>query len=548
MTRRPVLLFLAAFAIGAHEAPAAPSGSWVEARGPTLSVLSDADPERAREIALELERFRAALQQLAPGLELRSPIPTRLIAFRDDRSLAPYKSAREGKATRLLGQFLSGPDGNFLILNADPVETEALGVGLHELVHEVVRNNFPWAPLWLHEGLAEYYSTFQVQAGHAVVGGLSPRHRRWIVEGGPLDLAEVLGQEPGTFRRDHAGSVTRLYGGAWALTHFLLSTRGSRLGATADYLDLLAQGEDPRSAFERAYEVRLQTLEDEITRYLQEPFLPVAKLPLAGMPALESIAVQPVRGEVVRVVLGDLLLLAGDRGAAREHFHAALTADPRRADALAGLAFGKELSGSLEEADLLYRDALAAGGPGPLTWLRYGRFLLRRLSGDPAAGAEGDERDGLLAAQAAFHRVLDREPWNAAALALLGQSHLHPEADPAAGLRFLEAAYRAMPERLELAFDLVRLQVRADRFDAAQGWIDGVIRRWGSATLLIAAEEEVARGRLLSAAEKAWHAGEHDRALELLEEAIAVTRDEGAADRLERRWEQLRARVPGASP
>ena len=126
---------------------------WVEARTPHLTVLSDAGPERAAELAVRLERFRAIFARLAPDLELQSPAPTRVLAFSDYET---WKTVRDGGGVRVLGQFLSSPDGNFITLAADPEEGDALGVIQHEYVHHLVRHNFPRVPLWFNEGLAEY--------------------------------------------------------------------------------------------------------------------------------------------------------------------------------------------------------------------------------------------------------------------------------------------------------------------------------------------------------------------------------------------------------
>jgi hypothetical protein len=156
------------------------SSRWFTIHSDHFVIHTNATAERGGEIALSLELFRNFFARLAPGLELRSPSPTKIVAFRDSRAYAPYKTAPDTPGTRVLGQFLRHPDGNFLTIVADSRHVGAFAVIYHEFVHYLVDHNFPRVPLWFNEGLAEYYSTLTVEDGRVYLGRPVERHVRWL--------------------------------------------------------------------------------------------------------------------------------------------------------------------------------------------------------------------------------------------------------------------------------------------------------------------------------------------------------------------------------
>ena len=254
--------------------------SWSTYRTPHFTILSNAADERAAEIAATLEQFRAAFSQWSPELELVSPVPTRILAFSDADSYAPFKSGRDSKRAQILGQFLGHRDGNFITLNADPQYLGGFGVVLHEYVHYLVQHNFPAVPRWFNEGLAEYYSTFLVDGEAAVIGGGVERHVHWIRTHDDLRLADLIATTGRTDPVHPSDEVGQFYAVSWGLVHYLLSTEGDRGEQLADFLDRAALGEPPVAAFEEAFDLRIEDLEDDLEAYFLGATLPAARVPL----------------------------------------------------------------------------------------------------------------------------------------------------------------------------------------------------------------------------------------------------------------------------
>ncbi|MCP4660864.1 MAG: tetratricopeptide repeat protein [bacterium] len=536
--RGPLLALLGLLLCGiAAQAQPVDRDDWHAVHTPHFTIYTNAGPQRGGEIAVNLELFRSVFARLAPALELNSPAPSKILAFRDATSYAPYKTSPDPDGGRILGQFLSHRDGNYLTIDAAGTHrVGSCGVIFHEYVHYFVRHNFPGVPLWFNEGLAEYYSTFGTADGIVYVGRPVPRHLRWLQQDGDYSLSDLLvvtQRSPAYHDGEEAG---RFYAVSWALVHYLLSS-AERLDQTADFLLRLEDGEAPDDAFEEAFGTRLRRIEEKLRAYLAGK-LPEAAIPLNRLQASTMVRTEPMPPPDVLYHLGDLLAHIGRPAQAEQHFHLALELDPTHADTHAGLALVRDLAGGYDEAEILYRDAVELRSTNPLTYLLYGRHLLTVLR----AGGEIDRKALAERARAAFEKVVGLDPEFGEGYAMLGLAHLVGEPDPAAGIRALERARQLLPTRMDVVFHLVRLRLRNKEFDRAESLIDGVLARRAEPERVQKAREELTRAKLLHAAEEALRAGEIADGLRLYDEATSVTTDPALRERMEEKLLALQER------
>jgi Tfp pilus assembly protein PilF len=515
--------------------------NWVSVRSAGFTVRSNAAPERAAEIALQLEQFRAAFAQLAPELELRSPVPTRILAFENAASYEPFKTGTETRGTRILGQFISHRDGNYITLNADPRILGGFGVILHEYVHYLVTHNFPGVPRWFNEGLAEYYSTFEVEGQHAVIGRPVQRHLNWLRQRGRIDLAEVL-ETPRASKPQMAEKAGHFYAVSWGLVHYLFSSGEELADRLAAFL--AESAEDPSTVFEEIFETRLGDLEQELRRYLLSESPKEARLPLEELRVSSELTVLRATGPEILVDLGGLAVRQGDENQAERLFDLALAYDPESPDAIAGLAHVRDLQSRLEEAEVLYRQGFELGASDPLTYIHYGRHLLTLMEEARRRLETTEVKRLAAAARNAFRGAVEIDPQFAEGHAMLGYAHLFGDLDPADGVAPLERARELLPARTDVVFYLLQLELRRGNFDRARSLADGPLRRLGDLSLQQRAEEEIERASYLRAANEAFQEGRQEEGLELMGDAIAITSDpdlraamELEQARLEKRFE-----------
>lgn len=527
-----VLAFFALFRVDPVAARPAHPDAWIVIETDDFTLLSDADPRVAREVAFRLEEFRDAFARLSPALELRSPAPTTLFAFRDAVSYAPYKSRADRDGSRVLGQFLRTRDGNYLTLDAGSELADAFTVLYHEYVHFLVLHNFPRVPLWFNEGLAEYYSTFTVRDGRAVVGRGVDRHLRLLAAEGDFSIAELLEADTTSDAYHDPDEVGRFYALSWLMVHYLLSGGGEEVERIADYFLRLEDGESPDRAFEDAFGRGLDSFEAELQTYLSQ-----GRFATAGyaLPKRGSVS-QGRRLSAADTLyhLGDLLVRLGRDGEAESHFHGALERDPRHADAHAGLAHVRDRQQRLTEAEPLYRDALRLGSRRALTHLLYGRHSLALASLAPTTGGGEAGSSAVENARRVLARGIDLDPNFGEIHALLGIAHLESGGDLDSALSSLARARRLLPQRLDLVALQVKTHLRRGEIDRATEILGHELQPFDDDLERVAdLWEDVDRTRLLLGAQKAFERGETDEGLRLFDEAVDLTTDEALRARLE---------------
>ncbi len=517
--------------------------AWTTVRSAHFEIHSDADPERAAEIVGSLERLRSVFADLASEIELRSPAPTRIFAFRDADSYAPYKRGGGQVGVKVLGQFLSHRDGNYITLNADPSYLGSYSVIFHEYIHFLVQSNFPEVPLWFNEGLAEYYSSFLSEGGTAYLGQPIERHLRWLHGTAELDVAGVLAVTRQSAADHDASGVGRFYAVSWILVHYLLSDEADLSGELADYFTALAQGEDSRGAFVDAFGLRPAELEEAIHAYAREGSLPVAALTLDRLPGAGRVDIMTADPATVLVGLGDLLAHMGREDEASQHIHRALEHAPESGDAWAALAYVRDRQQRLKEADELWSRALEAVPRTAVSYLLAGRHYLTLAEG---GGLEGDGSElQELADQARWvlAAATEIDPSFGEAWLMRGVAHLLPGSDAAEGIPHLERARQLLPGRSDVLLHLIQLSVRDGREDEAIAIAEGPLTRIAEPEEVAAAHEEIERWRLVRSANEALQAGEIEAGLELFDRAISVTSDPDLRSQMEERLAALRRRL-----
>ncbi len=516
-----VAMAVAALAAAAAAQPGEPE-SWLAVRSGNFTVFSDAEADRAVEIATGLERLRDAFALLSPEVSLSSPVPTRIVAFRDAESFADYKTVADRDGLKILGQFLAHRDGNFIALNADPGLVGSLATIQHEYVHELVQHNLPRVPLWFNEGLAEYYSPFVFEGEVAVVGRPVGRHLRWLRGNPRFSLAEVLGATRESAAEHGAEAAGQLYAVSWLLVHYLLSGDADRLDAAAELLFLLDSGEEPEEAVFSALALDAAELEKRLRDYLSRP-LAQAGWRLRADEALEP-RVDPVAAADLLRHLGDLLARQQKLTGAASHYDLALAYDSFHAGAHSGLAMVRDLEGRLEEATILHREAIALAPAAAEPYLRFGRHLIALVQSglpDEATAAElADE------ARAMFETAAGLAPRFAECRAMLGAAQLLPGGEAQRGIALLEAVRGELPQRADVVFNLLQLHLADDRIAPAVALLGGPLARLADAELLARAREAVERSSFLKAAREALAEGQVDEGLRLLDRALEVSSDD----------------------
>jgi hypothetical protein len=210
-------------------AGAASGESWTSVRTRNLFLISNANPGELRQVSAWLELFHDAFSRLTGKRMFDSSIPTVGVVFRSDKDFTPFKPLFQGKPAEVAGYFQPGNDVNYIAISLELGSGDPLNAAFHEYVHLYVRDNIPQAPLWVNEGLAEFYSTFEMAGGEAVVGAPISSYIYLLRNSPLLPISSLLTVNQASAHYHDRDKRGVFYAESWALVHYLmLGNNGQR--------------------------------------------------------------------------------------------------------------------------------------------------------------------------------------------------------------------------------------------------------------------------------------------------------------------------------
>ena len=320
-----------------------------EASSPHFRLITDLEEAQARRYANRLQGFVqvVASQTNIENLESREPI--RIFAFRSREGFW-YAG---GGASRLGGFMTRSPRGFFLSITPSILGREIL---FHEYTHFLTFNGSLGYPTWFVEGFAELLSTVQIRDGIATIGALADDRRPTLMNAKSLlPLREVLSLT------EYPKKVFEFYAQAWLLTHYLHTARhegrAKRLAQMQHYLGLMNQNREWEAAFDEAFDVSIEELEEEVNRYRERLLQPGAHTPVVsvdlGEVDMSAVRFRKLTAAEAAEGLGELNLSLSTKkrwDQAARFFVYSRRRDPSRANALAGLAEVQALRGDFKKA------------------------------------------------------------------------------------------------------------------------------------------------------------------------------------------------------
>ena len=263
------VLVLAASIIAIH--PPGAQAEWLTLRTEHHQVAGNVSSRELREIGLRLEQFREVIQTLNQlSVRAIADTPVVVLAFPDSRSYRPFTPVVNGRDVPSAGLFVSGIAGAFIVLNLGAPE-EGYRPVYHEFSHFLLRGVFGAAPLWFSEGLAEYYSTFEVTSDgrRAIIGKPIPQHVE-LLRQRRLPLSRLLSITAASPEyTEDTPDRHLLYAQAWALIHHALHQTPQRRDAVVALASKIAAGATPEQAVLETYGMTLPELERELQAYVR---------------------------------------------------------------------------------------------------------------------------------------------------------------------------------------------------------------------------------------------------------------------------------------
>jgi Flp pilus assembly protein TadD len=474
MIRRALGAITAMLAWAASAAPGQPGAlpltqrHWFEARTAYFHIYSCGSTQEVARVAARLEQFREAYSLLAGAQAVASP-PIVVMAFPDLASMRPFLPLYQDKPANLTAFFNRGSDQNLIVLPLSGSGTGSLKIIFHEYTHLLLRHNQPYWPMWLTEGMAEIYATFEVHGGYrARIGNPIDHHLRLLAHRPLMPLKELFAvtrDSPEYNEREHQGVF---YSESWLLTHYLML--GGNPAHKANFRQLtplLRQGQPPEQAFTNALRTTLPAMEVELRRYLERgKFAPLELAVSASLETPRAFATRGLTPTEVCYRLGDELLHIGQLDTAESYFLQARKLAPGSPLSYEGLGLLAAKRGQSNEAVRWLRQAMQLGPLNFLAHYIYAREKYLLTANGPSLRPLGKEAAAEI--RGGLQKSLALMPDFGPAHHLLGFFEMVQGEDFAAARQHLQKAIQLEPENQSYLLSLAQVQLAANDPKAAR--------------------------------------------------------------------------------
>ncbi|MFZ5785630.1 MAG: tetratricopeptide repeat protein [Acidobacteriota bacterium] len=525
----PLLVCLAAPALAGREQSKSPlprdSANWTRVDSDNFMVLTDAGGREATAAALELERMRAAVLGLT-HLKTQGGQRLPVLLFASARSFEPLRDVfvpfQDNE--RVGGFFIPSRDGGIIMAVHDDSpgnRSQRRRVLYHELTHYFLSQTFSSLPLWLNEGLAEFYSTFEASDSEVSLGRPLIPSLQVLRSGGIIPFSAFLATTQAELHEVDSRWRDLYYPQSWVLVHYLLMGEG-RQGQLGNFTSLLREGTPASEAFSAAFGTTPAAMEVDLQRYVNRGTLSFRKVSAGDLPVPVPSPPRELSRSDLLLHWGRVLALAGPghSTSAELAVKEALRLAPASSGAYSLLGELAERQGDAGRAREYFERALALDEGNPDAHLLLAGFLLRGLSREDFSASAAD-KETLARARQLAARAVQLSAASPTACASLAKAFLLGDDSVALPLDTLEACLATRPQDQQVTYNLALLLARGGHADRA---VDVArTRLLPTNTHLAEAVQRTVVSAYQAAAERNLRDGDPAKAREILEQAVAAT-------------------------
>ncbi|HXZ31879.1 MAG TPA: TonB family protein [Terriglobales bacterium] len=433
--------------------------NWLEVRSPNFIVVSNAGEKQARKAAVQFEQIRAVFRQaIAIASAGPSPVIT-VLAVKDETSMRELLPEYWAKGhSHPSGFFASLQNQFYAAVQLDAQGTNPYENFYHEYYHTISVPYVPNLPLWLAEGLAEFFGHTNIEEKSVIIGNDDPILLAELRNSSLIPLTTLFQVDRTSPYYNEANKTSIFYAESWVLTHYLII--GDRvthkpMPMLLAYLDALNYGKNANEAATTAFG-DFKKLQSDLQNYIHNSNYYHFTLPTPqfGQQQLQLRNLSEAETEAYR---GGFAVVRGRSQEATAILDQALRMDPNVALAHQNLAFADFLQGQRGKALESVSKAIALDPRNSFT--RYLRAFLETSGsglGSDAPQIEDDLRQAI-AISPDF-----APPYGLLAVHLAAENQKLDEA-----LAFAQKAISFEPANSNYQLALAQVLIRQNKFNEA---------------------------------------------------------------------------------
>lgn len=342
----------------------APAGdkpeNWLQVQSRNFTIVTNSNEKPGRRIADQFERMRSVFHAAFPHVAIDNGSPIIVLAIKDEkdfRDLEPRAYLAKGQV-KLGGLFLRAPDKNYVLMRVDAEGDHPYSVIYHEYTHLLLSKSAEWLPLWMNEGLAEFYQNTNIHEKEVDLGQPSPENLALLRNNKLLPLSTLLTVDTNSpyYHEENKGSI--FYAESWALTHyFYIKDSVEKTHHLADYAGLLEKKTDPITAATQAFG-DLKQLQSTLERYIRQASFTYFRAPIATEIDHTTFKATPLAASQADAMRADFLACNERVADARSLLDRVLKVDPKNVSARETLGYLEFRAGHLDQARNWYAQAV----------------------------------------------------------------------------------------------------------------------------------------------------------------------------------------------
>jgi len=470
----PVLLVLLACLAGRETS--AQSKSWIRIKSASFTLIGDADEKDLKRVAWRLEQFRAAVLRLLNGRQDAAG-PITVIVFRNESSYREYKPLYQGRPTSVTGYFQASDDKSYIALASRSREGDLYPVIFHEYVHVLTSSFQRPLPSWVNEGLAEYFSNFQLnrREDRVTIGSPIRSHIQMLASRELMPLEELIAIDESSPAYNELDRKRIFYAQSWALVHFLLlGEGGKRQKSFFDFIENRSPERPAVDQFREAFKAEPVEIEAALRGYVKRGSYESEQIDLGARLAFDqSMLAEPLAPAELETYLGDLLWRIRRPEDAEKHFARALELDSDSAFAHKTLGILYFRAQRFSEALRRFERAVSLDGDDFLSQYYYGASLQWEQV-DESRYVSGFSNESVPKMRGALERAIALNPGFPDSYKQLAFMYLTLDRELEEAVRLLEKSLELAPDRDDFAYTLAQVWVRRKEYDKARGILDRI--------------------------------------------------------------------------
>jgi tetratricopeptide (TPR) repeat protein len=470
--------------------------TWTEVRSPHFRVLTNGSVQQGRNAAASFEQMRHVFAVEFSDEAIGAGAPLTIVAARDSgtfKMLAPTEWKRTGG--NVGGEFQRGWEKQFATVILDSFSQSEIVV-FHEYTHSILHARAHWLPVWLDEGLAEFYGYTRFEESRTLIG--TPSVRMGALRGEfLLPVSEMLDTKNETQLIRDARKANLFYAEAWAMAHYMMFGPGMGNGAKLNmFFKKLQDGEPEKAAFKEIFG-DTKAFDNALSQYVRSFGFNAGAMPADAKVDAKSFPTQKLTPAETEYELGAFQIGTHESKLGRARIEHALALDPKLAGAHEELAFLEFREGKDDEAVKEWQQAV------DLDPTKARSVFALAMSG---VSLDKETIQQKLAMQKTLQHVIELSP-------------------------------RFAPAYVELALlewrlgQLQQAYIDAQKAEQMEPWRAGY--RVLAGRIMLAGHQPVLAAKTARYVAERWHGPDHNEAVDLWNEVPANDRGEGAPLALE---------------